>query len=244
MEKVALSLLVPSFNEAPHFEKNLKRIKEVLDSSTLSYEIIIIDDTSTDKTVEIAEEFIKINNAANNLILIKHLRNQGRGKTVNDGIMAAKGDEVGFIDIDLSCSPWYILPIVAEIKKGADVVLGSRIYKLKFKTLHRWILSKGYKLLVRMLLRLDLGDTESGCKFFKREEITKVLPRIKDEKWFWDTEIIVRSRLAGLKIVDLPTVFVRESLYSRVKIIRDSWRHFINLWRFRREIGESLKNIR
>lgn len=243
MENIELSLLVPCFNEAPHLEKNLKRLKEVLDLVVFPYEIIIIDDASTDKTLIIVEEFIKNNNAAGNLRLIKHLLNRGRGKTVNDGIMAARGRIVGFIDIDLSTSPWYILPIISEIRKGADVILGSRIYKLKFKTLHRWIISKGYKFLVETFLRLDLGDTESGCKFFRRERIIWVLAQVKDEKWFWDTEIIARSCLAGLKVASLPTVFIRESLYSRVKIIKDSWRHLINLIKFSREV-KKIKNFK
>jgi len=241
MQNIQISLLVPCFNEAPHLEKNLKRLKEVLDSAVFTYEIIIIDDASIDKTVEIVEEFILSNNSAGNIKFIKHDQNKGRGKTVSDGIMAARGEIVGFVDVDYSTSPWYIPALAAKIKEGADIVIGQRIYKLKFKVLHRWILSKGYKFLVKLFLRVDLGDTESGCKFFNRNRIIPVLSRVKDERWFWDTEIIIRSYLAGLEISQLPTVFIRESLYTTVKIFGDSWRHFINLIRLKKELENSAK---
>lgn len=242
MEKIEVSLIVPCYNEAPHLEKNLNRLKRIMDSVIYKYEIIIIDDASINNTAEMIDRFVLANQGADNIKFVKHDKNQGRGRTVSDGITAARGDIVGFVDVDFSTSPWYIPAMVAEIKNGSDIVIGQRIYKLKFKVLHRWILSKGYKFLVRIFLGADLGDTESGCKFFRREKIMPVLILVKDDKWFWDTEIIARGKLASLKITQLPTVFVRESLYTTVKIFGDSWRHFVNLVRLKRELDRRVKN--
>lgn len=242
MEKIDLSLIVPCYNEAAHLEKNLNRLKRVLDSVVYKCEIIIIDDASINNTLEMINRFISANRGAENIKFIKHDKNQGRGKTVSDGLMASRGEIAGFIDVDFSTSPWYIPALAAEIKNGADIVIGQRIYKLKFKVLHRWILSKGYKFLVRIFLGADLGDTESGCKFFRREKIMPVLGQVEDDKWFWDTEIIARSKLAGLKIIQLPTVFVRESLYTTVKIFSDSWRHLINLIKFSYQVRKIINS--
>ncbi len=236
MENIKLSLIVPCYNEESHLAKNLKKLKQVLDSLVYEYEIIILDDASRDKTVAIAEDFIKLNNSADNIKFIRQVENQGRGKTVSDGIMVASGGIVGFIDVDFSTSPWYIPALVAGIRDGTDVIIGQRVYKLKLKVLHRWILSKGYKFLVEIFLGMDLGDTESGCKFFNRDKIIPILSQVKDQRWFWDTEIIARSRLARLSIRELPTVFIRESLYTTVKIFTDSWKHFVNLIKLRKEI--------
>ncbi len=241
MEEIGLSLVIPCYNEAPHLEKNLTKLKQVLDTLIYKHEIIIIDDASKNNTVEMISRFLDANKGAENIKFIKHEKNKGRGGTVSEGIMAAQGEIVGFVDIDFSTNPWYIPALVAEIKNGADVVIGQRVYKLKFKVLHRWVISKGYKFLVNLFLGLDLGDTESGCKFFSREKIIPILAQVEDDKWFWDTEIVARSSLAGLKIRELPTVFVRESLYSTVKIFKDSWIHFINLIRFRRKIKKIVK---
>lgn len=235
-EKIELSLIVPCYNEAPRLEKNLRRLKLVLDTAAYESEIIIIDDASVNNTAEMIGRFLEANKGADNIRFIRHDKNRGRGKTVSEGLMAARGEIAGFIDIDFSTSPWYIPALAAEIKSGSDIVIGQRIYKLKFKVLHRWILSKGYKFLVKLFLGRDLGDTESGCKFFNRRRIIPVLSAVKDERWFWDTEIIARSHLAGLTISQLPTVFIRESLYTTVKIFGDSWRHFINLIRLKKEL--------
>ncbi|MFA6106355.1 MAG: glycosyltransferase family 2 protein [Patescibacteria group bacterium] len=243
METIELSLIVPCYNEDTHLTENLRRLKQVLDATVCQSEIIIIDDASTNNTVGMIDDFISANPGAGNIRFIKHKKNCGRGKTVSEGILAARGATAGFVDVDFSTSPWYIPALVAEIRSGADVVIGQRIYKLKFKVLHRWILSKGYKSLVGLFLGLDLGDTESGCKFFRRDKIIPVLSEVKDERWFWDTEIIARSHLAGLVIRNLPTVFIRESLYTTVKIFSDSWRYFVNLIKFSRQLRRS-KNLR
>lgn len=242
MPNIKLSLIVACYNEDSHLTTNLSRLKQVLDTLVYEYEIIIIDDASRNNTVVMIERFLNNNQVAGNLRFIKHEKNQGRGGTVSQGILAAGGQVAGFIDIDFSTSPWYIPALVAEIENGADVVIGQRVYKLKLKVLHRWLLSKGYKFLVKIFLGAELGDTESGCKFFRREKIIPILARVKDEKWFWDTEIIARAYFAGLKIKQLPTVFVRESLYTTVKIFSDSWKHFVNLIRLTKELRSYRKN--
>lgn len=242
MENIDISLVVACYNEASGLEKNLERLKQVLDSAVFKYEIIVLDDASRNNTAEMINRFLEANPGADNIKFIVHEKNKGRGGTVSEGIKAARGEIAGFIDIDLSTSPWYILPIFAEMEKGADVVLGLRIYKLKLKTFHRWIISKGYKFLVKLFLGMDLGDTESGCKFFRREKILPIIGQIKDDKWFWDTEIMARSRLAGLNIYELPTVFIRDSLYTTVKIFKDSWIHLVNLIKFRRQIKKIMKS--
>lgn len=236
LQEINLTLIIPCYNEEIELRKSVKKIEEALDKTKYTYEMIFIDDYSTDNTREIINNICK-DNPKHRYYL--HNENIGRGSTVAEGIRLAKGKIVGFIDIDLSTDPWYILPLVTEIEKGFDIVIANRVYKLKWKVLPRWILSKGYKFLVKIFLNLDLGDTESGCKFFNRKKIIPILSQVKDKRWFWDTEIIVRSYIAGLEISEIPTVFIREFLYSRVNVLKDSWRHFVNLIRFSKEI----KNI-
>jgi len=223
--KIEVSVIIPCYNEGHiNLQKAINDICLVLDFSKLSYEIIMIDDYSVDDTVKQIKA-IKNNNCKYYL----HKKNIGRGGVVSEGILMSRGLVVGFIDIDLSTSPWYILQLISEIRSGSDVVIANRVYKINLKVLHRWILSKGYKFLVKILLNMDLGDTESGCKFFKREKIVSILPTIKDSRWFWDTEVVVRSSLKKYKISKIQTVFIRDNLHTSVKIFRDCWRHFINL---------------
>jgi hypothetical protein len=89
---------------------------------------------------------------------------------------------------------------------------------------------------MRLVLDCDLQDTETGCKIFNRRRVLPILDDIKDIHWFWDTEVMARSLVAGLKIVEVPTIFVREGSFTTVHIVRDTWDYLVNLFKFRREL--------
>ena len=164
-----LTIIVPCLNEIKILEDSIKRIKEVLDISKYRYEIIIIDDGSTDGTKELAK---KIADKYNNIKFINHEKNKGRGITVDEGVRNARGKIAGYIDVDLETPASYILALVLEIEKGADIATAYRHYKFNLPYTHRWFLSKGYNFLVRLLLNVKLKDTETGCKFFNKKKIT------------------------------------------------------------------------
>lgn len=236
-QKKEVSIIIPSYNEGSILEKNLGEIKQIMDMTKLDYEIILIDDKSKDKTVEIAKKIVSENN---NFRLLCHNKNVGRGGTVSEGIKIANGDTVGFIDIDLETPAHYILPLIQAIKEGADIATADRVYKFKlndFSVLHRWIAHKAYKLIVKLTMKTELVDTETGCKFFRRTKILPILDEIKDKHWFWDTEIMVRSYYKGLKIKEIPTLFIRKKeVPSSLKFVRDTIDYIKNVIRFRKEL--------
>lgn len=234
-------MVVACYNETAVLERNVALILKVLSMTKLDYEMIFVDDCSSDETVDIIKGLIK---DRPHLKLIRHETNKGRGRTVADGIKQAEGKVVGFLDIDLSTPPWYIPLFVSAIEEGTDVAVAHRVYKLNWKILHRWALSRGYNLLVRLFLQVPMIDTEAGFKFFNREKILPILDRIEDEHWFWDTEITVLSYLSGLSIRELPTVYIRyPELRSKVKIVQDVMRYIKNLFRFRRKIRNLPRRI-
>lgn len=239
-KKIDLSLVLACYNEGEVLSKNLGEIKETLGNTKYSYEIILIDDCSKDNTKQKIKDFAKNNS---NIKCIFHEKNEGRGKTITDGIKEAKGKIVGFIDVDLEIGPHYIPPLVQAIKEGNDVAIAYREYIVNANTLfYRWIAHKGYRFLVKKLLKAEIKDTETGCKFFNRKKILPILDEIRDKFWFWDTEIIIRSYYKGLKIKEIPVIFIRNpSSPSTVKFFRDIKRYFMNLMKFRRELKN--KNI-
>jgi hypothetical protein len=158
----------------------------------------------------------------------------GRGRAVTDGIRIAQGDIVGYIDIDLEVHARYIPSLAQAILRGADLATAHRIYKVQPRLFHRFVLSSGYIWLMQTLLDVPLKDTETGFKFFKRSRILPVLDEIDDERWFWDTEVMVRSYLKGYTIEEIPCLFVRRyDKQSTVNIFRDTLDYFVKLWRFR-----------
>ena len=105
--------------------------------------------------------------------------------------------------------------------------------------MHRHIMSRGYNTLVRRQTGVPLRDTETGFKFFRRDRIFPVLEQVQDQGWFWDTEIMVRAYMAGLRIVELPALLVRcTDKKTTVRIWRYSLSYLRKLRQFSRAISE------
>lgn len=231
-----LSLVLACYNEAEAFNQSIKEIITVLDKTDWTYEIIFVDDQSQDHTVKLIKQAIT-RHSRKHLSALYHLKNQGRGRTVTDGFLKAQGRIVGFIDVDLEIPAWYIPRAVEAIEEGNDAAIGWRIYDLNLKGLIRWLASKSYIWLRRQILNLNLKDTESGFKFFKRAKILPILKLCRDPHWFWDTEIMARSVKAGLAIAQIPVVFIRrQDKTSTVKLVPDTLDYLAKLLRYRRQL--------
>lgn len=270
---IDVTLVLPCYNEAGLFMSSVARIKAVLDASKLSYEVIFVDDKSTDGTQELIAAMCgdasrRVSFAAHPSSLaqtigtrlskkgvtvlektraaasfpyraIFHSTNRGRGRTVSDGIRAAYGMVVGYIDIDCEVDPIYLPNMVSLILKGkADVVIGKRYYRTSPRAVIREILSRGYQWLSDAMIGTGKLDTETGYKFFDRKKIVPILKKTAHPGWFWDTEIMVFAKRAGLVIREEPVLFLRRfDKRSSVNIFRDTWDYLINLWRFRQRLS-------
>lgn len=232
-EKVDVSIVLACYNAASYVVESVRQIEEVMDATIFSYELIFIDDKSGDDTISKIQDVIR---GKKNRFLYVHANNLGRGKTVCDGFMRARGDIVGFIDLDLDNPARYIFSMISGIKYGgADVCTALRVYRWKFDFYFfiRLLASKSYAFLSRKWLGTGLKDTETGCKFFRKEKLLPLLGEVQDDKWFWDTEIMARAYYAGLKIVEIPTLFIRNTHVSTVHLLPDTCRYISSLIRFR-----------
>jgi glycosyltransferase involved in cell wall biosynthesis len=237
-ENIDFSLVVPCYKEGPTLEDSVSQVFEILDETRWTYELIFVDDCSHDGTQEAIDRIVE-RYEDKNCLKIFHEKNKGRGGSVTDGIRASRGRIVGFIDIDLEVHARYIISMAIAIKNGADVASANRIYKLHPSLLHRHILSRGYIWLRNLFLGVRLGDTEAGCKFFDRKKLLPVLDECEDQGWFWDTEVMVRAHLNGLKIVEIPCLFIRRlDKKSTVRVFPDTIDYFRKLWKFRRTVNK------
>ncbi len=234
--KYDLSLILACYNEAETFTPSVKEIISVLDKTDWTYQIIFVDDKSTDNTVQLIKQTLK-KYPRKHLSAFYHSQNQGRGQTVADGFLKAQGKIIGFIDIDLEIPAWYIPRAIEAIHQGADAAIGWRIYDLNLNGLPRWLASKGYMWLRAKVLNIHLQDTEAGFKFFNHQKILPVLKLCQDNHWFWDTEIIARSLKAHLKITEIPVVFIRrQDKTSTVKLIPDTLDYIKKLLVYRHQL--------
>jgi glycosyltransferase involved in cell wall biosynthesis len=232
-----LSLVVACYNEEEILAESFRELRETLEDWGQPFEVIFVDDVSRDRTREILGQIVR-ENPGLDIRLILHEANRGRGATVTDGFRAARGVVTGFLDIDLEVHCRYIPSLVRAIEKGADVATVRRIYAFQMGSLDRYVMSRGYSWLVRRMLRVDLRDTESGYKFFRRETVLPLLDEIVDPGWFWDTEFMVRAARRGLRIAEVPGAYIRRhDKTSTVHGLRDSARYFGKLLAFRRRLA-------
>lgn len=242
MTRVDLSIILACYNEGPTFEKSIKKIISVLGRIGKKWEIIFVEDKSIDGTKKSIEKFTKETKKSSRrhfdssqifggqVKAIYHKKNYGRGKSVSDGIIKASGEICGYLDVDLEVSADYIPIFVAEVEKGYDMVVGRRFYEGGLRSLTRFIASKTYAFLVKRWLRISFEDTEVGYKFFRRSKILPVVLKTRDSGWFWDTEICARAYFVGLKISQVPVLFVkRTDKKSTVRLLPDTWQYLIKL---------------
>jgi glycosyltransferase involved in cell wall biosynthesis len=235
-----LSLVVPCYDEAPHLRESVATISEILDGSRLAWEIVFVDDGSRDGTRDILRELC---DGSERLRCIFHERNRGRGGAFKTGFAASSGRVTGFLDVDLEVHPLYIPALVAQIDHhGFDVVTGLRIYRLsQTRGLHRHLLSQAYRALCWLLIGFGVRDSETGCKFFRRETAGEVVLGSESDGWFWDTEVMARAALEDLRILEMPVLFLRRpDKKSSVRLLRDSVEYLKALHRFRGQVGLSL----
>lgn len=243
MSNIKLTLILPCYNEEEHFRISAEKIYSVLTNTSIPFEIIFAEDKSKDNTRSLIEEFLQ-DKQDSRLQTFFHNTNQGRGRTVNDGIAKAQGEFVGFIDIDCEISPVYIPECLRILERGEDVVCADRRYEIDPSGIVRALASKIYAFLVKWFFETHLKDTEAGYKFFRRDKITDILPKVENQGWFWDTELMVRSELAGLKIVFLPVLFKRRhDKTSTVRLIPDTLEYLRELKRFKNELKANEREI-
>ena len=237
--KYDVSLILACYNEQEILTDSLAKIIRVLDKTDYTYEIILVDDQSQDETKSLIQKALR-KYPRHNLSAYFHAVNQGRGQTVIDGFKKSQGKVIGFIDVDLEVAEWYLPQFISAIESGAEAAIARRIYDFNFRTIVRWLASKGYMWLRKRVLGINLKDTESGFKFFQRSKILPVLRRCHDPHWFWDTEIVARSLQAGLKFAEIPVVFIRrQDKTSTVKLLPDTLDYLKKLVQYRQELNVS-----
>lgn len=215
--KPYLSVIIPAYNEAKRLPLTLIDIDRHLRGVKYSYEIIVVNNNSTDATAEVVERFSHI---IKNLKLL-NCKALGKGATVKRGLLEAKGEIRLFTDADNSTSIDQFNKMIPYFKEGYDVVFGSRDIKgAKMVPPQPWykrFAGNVGNLIIQILLLPGIWDTQCGFKAFTEESAKKIFPLIKIERWGFDVEILTLAKLLGYKIKEIPVVWVNDP-FSRVKL--------------------------
>ncbi|WP_052400188.1 glycosyltransferase [Geoglobus acetivorans] len=199
-----ISAILPAYNEEDIIENVLHETARTLNWITSRWEILVVDDGSIDSTPEIVKKFAKTDNRVK---ILSYGKNMGKGFALRYGFQHSRGDLVIFMDADLELHPRKIIEFIEIMREeGADIVVGSKRHpksKVAYP-LKRKILSNVYFLLVKILFDLDVKDTQTGLKLFKRDVLADVIPRILVKRYAFDVELLANSVRRGYKIVEAP----------------------------------------
>lgn len=201
-----LSIVIPAYNEARRLPGTLASIAEYLDVSELSAEVIVVDDGSTDGTVEAAKA---VPGKGMPPKIIGFEGNRGKGAAVKEGLLAATGDYVLFMDADNSTHITEVEKLLAVATKDKiPVVIGSRYLdsksiKIKQPWYRVWLSRMGNRL-IRHTILPGVLDTQCGFKLFKRQAAHDIAPLLTRERFSFDMELLVIAKQLGYDIREVP----------------------------------------
>ncbi len=208
-----LSLVLPVYNECGNLRRNFMRIYDAVQEIGDS-EIILAEDGSTDCTKRYAQRFAKLRGVR----LTSSRSRLGRGAALKKAIRMARGRTIGYIDIDLAVPIAYVWRALEAVERGSRIVAGSRYVKgsAASRSAKRLVASVGYNALMRLLLGSRVHDHQCGFKFWNARFIKGLLPEIRDDHWFFDSEVIVRAGRRGVQTLELPVEW-REQRNTKVR---------------------------
>jgi dolichyl-phosphate beta-glucosyltransferase len=198
------SIVIPAYNESARLGATLEKVLAYVHAQGWDAEVIVVNDGSRDNTAEIVRSFAAKDAA---LHLVENPGNRGKGYSVRNGMLHARGRIVLFSDADLS-SPIEEAPKLFEaLEKGADIAIGSRWLRAETQTqrqpLHRQLFGRIFNLVLRLTLGLQFADTQCGFKAFKQPAVQAIFPLQKIERWGFDPEILFLARKFKFKVQEV-----------------------------------------
>jgi dolichyl-phosphate beta-glucosyltransferase len=227
-----VSIVIPAFNEESRIGESLRKIETFLEGVPWTWEILVVDDGSTDKTAATVGGM-----QIPGLRLLCNGGNRGKGYSVKSGVLASRGEYVIFSDADLSTPIDQLQKLLAAAEnQSADIVIGSRAVDRSFIEKHQ---SRGREIggiifnrIVRVVLGLKIHDTQCGFKLFRRDKTLPVFEKMTIEGFGFDPELLFLASKAGLKTLEIPVRWSHAE-DSKIRFMRDSVRMFRDLIQIR-----------
>jgi glycosyltransferase involved in cell wall biosynthesis len=217
-----VDVVIPVLNEAHVLEKSVMTVREFLAANLPHrWRVVVVDNGSTDGTDRIATSLVERFGD----VAFMHLTQRGRGRALRHAWTTSDADVVSYTDVDLSTELAALPRLVNGILfEGYEVGTGSRLLPQSTTTrsFQREFISRTYNVMVRTVLRTTFSDAQCGFKVVSRKAVNAVIPHVKDESWFFDTELLTLAEKWGFRIMDL-AVRWDEDDDSRVKIVKTAW---------------------
>ena len=234
MSQLFLSVVIPTFNEEARIADSLSKVIEYLQGQDYSWEVVVADDGSTDRTVGLVGQAI----AGHPNVRILHLQHRGKGWAVKNGMLAAKGEFRLLCDADLSVPILQVERLLPPTGPMADIVLGSREADGAIRIgepVGRHIMGRIFSRLVNSLAVPGLADTQCGFKVFRADAVQDLFPRLTLDGFAFDVELIHLAGKRGLTYSEVGVDWyyrpqskvrpLRDALAMTLDLFKILWRH-------------------
>lgn len=230
---ITVDVVVPVLNEEAQLAASVEALRSFLiDHCPYRWRIVVADNASTDRTPAICRD---LRDRYGGDVDFIRLEQKGRGRALRMAWTGSAADVVCYMDVDLSTNLRALPPLLAAlIHSDYDLATGSRLMHGATVT-RQWrreIISRSYNLLIRLMFWHRFRDAQCGFKGATRRAVDELVPQVKDQAWFFDTELLLKGERQGYRIFELPVEWI-EDLETRVKIIRTAWEDIKGLVRVR-----------
>ena len=204
-----LSVVVPAYNEARRLPITLANILPYLEARGQTFEVILVDDGSTDATLQLMRESAA---AHAQVHVVAQTPNRGKGRALAEGVKASRGAEVLVSDTDFSTPITELPKLEAALAAGADIAIGSRAKRGAqvelSQPVYRVLMGKTFNLIVQALVLPGLWDTQCGFKLFRGEVARELFSRLSTDGFGYDVDILYRARRRRLRIAEIPVRWI------------------------------------
>jgi glycosyltransferase involved in cell wall biosynthesis len=228
-----VDIVIPVLNEAHVLERSVEALRaHLLAGFPYDWRIVIVSNGSTDGTDELGRTL----SARHADVALLSLAERGRGRALRYAWTHSSADAVCYMDADLSTGLDSLQPLIeAILEHGYDVATGSRLLpgSRTNRSFRRELISRIYNWIVRLALRTCVRDSQCGFKAVSRGAADLIVPRVVDQSWFFDTELLVLAQAAELPVKEIPVTWY-EDPDSRVRIVStatDDLRGILRVWR-------------
>ncbi len=227
------SIVIPAYNEGARLAATLEKVLAYMHDQRWDAEVIVVNDGSRDNTADIVRTFAAKDPA---LRLVENPGNHGKGYSVRNGMLNARGQVVLFSDADLSSPIEEARKLFQALEQGTDIAIGSRWLRAETQTqrqpLHRQLFGRIYNLILRLTLGLQFADTQCGFKAFKQPAVQAIFPLQKIERWGFDPEILFLAQKFKFKVQEVPVAW-GHSGGTRINPLVDGSRMVMEMFRIR-----------